>query len=663
MAEVKQDRTESPQATSKAASNARDPSRPRRKKARRACMACQRAHLTCGDERPCERCIKRGLTETCQDGVRKKAKYLHDAPDSALQPTIAGRAFPHTNGHQQRPLPVQEIGPVSLPQQAGFYAQAPPTTTYYSQNQTQPAVPVSAQDLSPGTFHNAPPFNPTTHNNITSIPNVAPGPQTVNQFSQAMFDPSDPALFNFDISSLNFGNQYGALEMGVLNHMSSAAGAADQNTDDRNLLNMNQAAGLFNHQHMGFGENIGYDHTNGLAADWHNHHARHGSLQQLQTSKHAPTQGGMDGQRHDSLPHAFAIATGPGSFSSPSPGSTDVNGGQEAENTLAGTNFFPHHGQHHSHHRSPRMNRTHQENRISSTALQPIRGNAIPKRRRDTSWVYRNVKKPYDYVTAFHRMVKIVQRQYPEPSVRKIMQSMGLYRPVLITMGGRLQKEDLIYQEQALQLSLIQIEDSFSEVGVPSIVCRRSGEVVWMNKEFHILTGWSRDVLLGNEPNLNINTGSRKGVGSGFSTGASTTPVIAGQQDPTTNGAAKNNPVLIIELLDERAAVEWFEDFAQCAFLDSQPSCRRRVNFLRYMTKRDVDQQEQAGPHQDSNVQLNGGPVHPEGNMDQLSKDGVVDCMIQWHVKRDTFDMPMLICMHAMPVLDAQPGRLQPMPE
>lgn len=30
------------------AANAKDPSRPRRKKARRACFACQRAHLTCG---------------------------------------------------------------------------------------------------------------------------------------------------------------------------------------------------------------------------------------------------------------------------------------------------------------------------------------------------------------------------------------------------------------------------------------------------------------------------------------------------------------------------------------------------------------------------------------------------------------------------------------
>lgn len=34
--------------------NAKDPSRPRRKKARRACFACQRAHLTCGTLMPDE---------------------------------------------------------------------------------------------------------------------------------------------------------------------------------------------------------------------------------------------------------------------------------------------------------------------------------------------------------------------------------------------------------------------------------------------------------------------------------------------------------------------------------------------------------------------------------------------------------------------------------
>jgi hypothetical protein len=59
----------------------------RKKKANRACHHCQKAHLTCEDQRPCTRCIKRNLADTCMDGKRKKAKYLHDFDDeSPLDP-------------------------------------------------------------------------------------------------------------------------------------------------------------------------------------------------------------------------------------------------------------------------------------------------------------------------------------------------------------------------------------------------------------------------------------------------------------------------------------------------------------------------------------------------------------------------------------------------
>ncbi|KAI8891305.1 hypothetical protein K501DRAFT_319343 [Backusella circina FSU 941] len=54
----------------------------RKKKAARACIHCQKAHLTCDDSRPCQRCIKRNLANSCTDGARKKAKYLQDCEDS-----------------------------------------------------------------------------------------------------------------------------------------------------------------------------------------------------------------------------------------------------------------------------------------------------------------------------------------------------------------------------------------------------------------------------------------------------------------------------------------------------------------------------------------------------------------------------------------------------
>ncbi|OQE31642.1 hypothetical protein PENSTE_c001G05143 [Penicillium steckii] len=49
-----------------------------RKKAVRSCSNCQKSHKTCGNERPCEQCIKRGIPLDCVDGSRKRPKYLCD---------------------------------------------------------------------------------------------------------------------------------------------------------------------------------------------------------------------------------------------------------------------------------------------------------------------------------------------------------------------------------------------------------------------------------------------------------------------------------------------------------------------------------------------------------------------------------------------------------
>ncbi|ODV91633.1 hypothetical protein CANCADRAFT_20152, partial [Tortispora caseinolytica NRRL Y-17796] len=57
----------------------------KRKKAYRACLHCQKAHLTCDNERPCKRCVRRKLADTCRDGQRKRAKYLMDvAPQDVI---------------------------------------------------------------------------------------------------------------------------------------------------------------------------------------------------------------------------------------------------------------------------------------------------------------------------------------------------------------------------------------------------------------------------------------------------------------------------------------------------------------------------------------------------------------------------------------------------
>jgi hypothetical protein len=53
----------------------KDPLRPRRKKARRACFACQRAHLTCGKPTPATCYSVNGLP--CQGGARVPRPPCH----------------------------------------------------------------------------------------------------------------------------------------------------------------------------------------------------------------------------------------------------------------------------------------------------------------------------------------------------------------------------------------------------------------------------------------------------------------------------------------------------------------------------------------------------------------------------------------------------------
>ncbi|KAM0789494.1 hypothetical protein ACM66B_000313 [Microbotryomycetes sp. NB124-2] len=76
----------------------------KKKKAGRACAACQKAHLTCDDARPCARCVKKGIADTCHDGARKKAKYLMEVPDELLD---RGRLPPPPEAYQrEEPSPL-----------------------------------------------------------------------------------------------------------------------------------------------------------------------------------------------------------------------------------------------------------------------------------------------------------------------------------------------------------------------------------------------------------------------------------------------------------------------------------------------------------------------------------------------------------------------------
>ncbi|KGO75003.1 hypothetical protein PITC_032410 [Penicillium italicum] len=73
-----------------------------RKKARRSCLYCQKAHKTCGNERPCGQCVKRKVPSQCVDGHRKPPKYLNAGTKKAAKTSShRGVTSLRKNQHQQ----------------------------------------------------------------------------------------------------------------------------------------------------------------------------------------------------------------------------------------------------------------------------------------------------------------------------------------------------------------------------------------------------------------------------------------------------------------------------------------------------------------------------------------------------------------------------------
>ncbi|PWY62967.1 C6 finger domain protein [Aspergillus eucalypticola CBS 122712] len=628
--------------------NPKDPSRPRRKKARRACFACQRAHLTCGDERPCQRCIKRGLQDACHDGVRKKAKYLHDAPDGALMPGIGGTFY---NNPMRNNLPLSRNGANAVnatgQQSAGanFYP-TPQSTTYVYQENT----------INQGSFPSQSPVSPTFNLKATptartnSLPSVNPQPpstsvsgppgQGQNPFAGPFFDPSDPALFNFDLSSMNFENRYGALEFGMLGHM--ATGAGDSPSDSATQRGSMGRSGSAQYASTpitgapGFGESPSNQQPfmfgDPLLNEW--------PSGQAPGQPHLPGVYPQSGQGsaipgHMSkadAPHAFAIESGPASFNSPgattSPQMTTGLEESPFHSAVASkSNGLAPHGQQRPMITTPSLK--HQNLQVG-----------VRRRQRNPSAIYDSVKEPYAYTSRFHGLTAFIQRRFSPQKTLQIAKALASIRPSFIATTKTLNRDDLIFMEKCFQRTLWEYEDFINACGTPTIVCRRTGEIAAVGKEFSILTGWKKDVLLGKEPNLNVNTGGSSMPNSGASS-RSFTP-----RSTVDSAPGRPQPVFLAELLDDDSVVQFYEDFARLAFGDSRGSVMTTCKLLKYKTKEDMDGAA-AEDNQRWNNHLRKGGIASEAGMNQLGfKDGKVECAYCWTVKRDVFDIPMLIVMN-----------------
>lgn len=455
--------------------------------------------------------------------------------------------------------------------------------------------------------------------------------QPQNPFAGPFFDPSDPALFNFDLSSMNFENRYGALEFGMLGHM--ATGAGDSPTDSagqRGSIGRSGSA-QFSTPAAGYGDSPGnqpFMFGDPLLNEWSNGPT---SSQNVNVGAVYGQHGMLPEHMKANAPHAFAIESGPASFTSPG----------SANSPSIATTAFEDNSYNVS--KSNNIVSNGQRQVSSASTLKHKNLQVGPKRRhRNPSSIYESVKEPYAYTSGFHNLTAFIQRRFTPQKTVRIAKALASIRPSFIATTKTLNRDDLIFMEKCFQRTLWEYEDFINACGTPTIVCRRTGEIAAVGKEFSILTGWKKDVLLGKEANLNVNTGGSGVPQSGTTSRGSFTPRGSTLESSTGN---RPQPVFLAELLDDDSVVEFYEDFARLAFGDSRGSVMTRCKLLKYKTKDDTD--GAAGDSGKWNNHLRKGGIAGEAGMNQLGfKDGKVECAYCWTVKRDVFDIPMLIVMN-----------------
>jgi hypothetical protein len=221
---------------------------------------------------------------------------------------------------------------------------------------------------------------------------------------------------------------------------------------------------------------------------------------------------------------------------------------------------------------------------------------------------------------------------------------MASFRPSFIACTQTLKADDLLFMEKCFQRTLWEYERFIQNCGTPTLVCRRTGEVVGVGKEFCMLTGWEKQVLLGEKANRNTNVPvngevvnfpppsvdeyGHGGVGVAASGGG-------GGVSGGLGGVKK--PVFLAELLDDESVVEFYEQFARLAFGDSRGAVMTTCKVLKYRAEKDDSKKD---------------GVREARGMDGLgAKDGKVECAFCWTIKRDVFDIPMLIVANFLPIL------------
>jgi PAS domain-containing protein len=432
-----------------------------------------------------------------------------------------------------------------MTQQSSYFPPAQTAIDMYAQSAGQQpmAALLAASSASYGNI-NTPisPFNVSGaqpgHITTPNIPQQPQNQQTPTHHQHIPFDPSDPAIFNFNIDGLNFGNKYGALEFNMLQTMSN--GMNDSHGDVLTPLNSHVPSAYS----LNFSSPVAmFDQMSGMNYNVQGPGHRHPpSNPDLKTPNNTPLMKSADVPESsgNNIPYAYAIgaAQRPNSLASASPVSLSQENpaSNEGNNSPAlfaagvgvdsigfavdGDHQLPGplhpHRLHHQHHHQPVQ---HPHSAVTADTIPSIAGRTVHhhshpfaplhprKRQHNADAVYGKVQKPYSYHAGWHRLFSYIKDHFSKENVQRIAQYVSVIRPPLTAFAQSLSVNDLIFMETTVQRQLFEYREFIKATGTPTIVTRRDGTILAVSEEFCKMTRWDEAVVLGKVKNWNVNRG------------------------------------------------------------------------------------------------------------------------------------------------------------
>lgn len=514
-----------------------------RKKVSRACNHCQKAHVTCNESRPCKRCVARNLADTCRDAPRKAKKYLLE--DLQEVPGVPrGASFPV--GAPSRPL---------LPPGGNF-----DTPDQYRDPRTMDAAngTTSSRSQSGNFLSSAADLEYSVLGSIVSRDGRRDSDSSHSHSgtatpTQRFSSPDDFGYLNYQ-PLMQLGENLSQNEGQKQNQSQNQDQNQNQNQGQRQIQNQGQSfQQLHPHLQSSFSRQYGEllhtdepkcdpstnqyfigtistmdgvrtysfpDVVKGIArfksrspAEFRRRNRRSAISFAVSVLEQLPGDAfGSTGSRGNSFRALADLRYSDRLSGRGRPGerveedkanriNTSANRINASANRINTSTNITNPSANSSSANSPSPNST---KNVSTTisSLHPRQVSSPSSGNcgllfKEPSEIYSHIKTPFPYVRPYHDLNLYLRRRFDRQHLMSMSMSIAEYRPSFIAGMIHLKEDDLIFAEQCFQRTLLEYDNYVSISGTPTLVWRRTSQIAYVGDEFCILTGWTKQELLG----------------------------------------------------------------------------------------------------------------------------------------------------------------------